>query len=388
MTAPPAQSGIFEGGPPALLEARLGLLHPAHPNIGRRMLLVVLVGWAPLLVLTALQRVGSGQHYLAIFLGDFGVHARYLVAAPLLILAEMTCAPRLGDIARHFLANLVQEQDRQRLIAETTRTRDLVDSAAAEILAIVLAYASAIGLAFSAAATVMPPWHVDAEGTGLSPAGWWHALVSLPILLVLLLGWVWRLALWIRLLWRISRLDLKLIPVHPDRAAGLLFVGYSARAFSIVALALGTINAGRTANSVLEFGRFTYADQIQATAMTVLVLILFVGPLLVFSDRLLGVWRHGVFQYGSLASRVGEQFEQKWFSARRPVDTDALSAQDFSATTDLYQIVANVNGIRVVPIDLMSVLILASSVLLPLLPIVPLVLPMQDIMIGVKQLLF
>ena len=74
--------------------------------------------------------------------------------------------------------------------------------------------------------SLYPAWHVStvAGVEVYSPAGWWHALVSLPLLFVLLLGWIWRVLVWTRFLYLMAGLDLKLVPAHPDRTAGLRFV--------------------------------------------------------------------------------------------------------------------------------------------------------------------
>ncbi len=45
-----------------------------------------------------------------------------------------------------------------------------------------------------------------------------------PIFLALLLGWLWRLILLCVLFHRIARLDLALVPTHPDRDGGLGFL--------------------------------------------------------------------------------------------------------------------------------------------------------------------
>jgi hypothetical protein len=117
-----------------------------------------------------------------------------------------------------------------------------------------LAYAMIAGLIALFPVDQLPAWHRigDAAALSYSAAGWWHAFVSLPLLLLLLLGWIWRLCLWSRFLWLVSRLDLHLIPAHPDHAAGLIFVGHSLRALSVLALALGTILAGGAANNLLH----------------------------------------------------------------------------------------------------------------------------------------
>jgi hypothetical protein len=48
-------SELFAGGPPRRMQQSLGLIKPDNPRIGRRVVLVGLIGWAPLVVLAAVQ---------------------------------------------------------------------------------------------------------------------------------------------------------------------------------------------------------------------------------------------------------------------------------------------------------------------------------------------
>jgi hypothetical protein len=70
------------------------------------------------------------------------------------------------------------------------------------------------------------------------------------------------------------------------------------------------------------------------------------------------------------------------------VDDTALEAPDFSATTDLYQVVSNINGMRFVPIDLASLLLLIGSALVPVIPVVLLTIPADRLAAVLKGLLF
>ncbi len=59
----------------------------------------------------------------------------------------------------------------------------------------------------------------------LAPAGYWYQFVSLPVFQFIMLRWYFRLFIWGRLLWQVSRLDLNLVPSHPDGSCGLGFLG-------------------------------------------------------------------------------------------------------------------------------------------------------------------
>lgn len=267
-------------------------------------------------------------------------------------------------------------------------TRRLLNSTAAEIAVFALAYLVALLSVVSYAPDRIPVWHKSADVVpGYSAAGWWHLLVSLPLLLVLIFGWFWRLVLWARLLLRISRLDLRLMASHPDHAAGLGFVGHSLSAFSIVALALATIAAGRSAHIVLLGGALPTPNLLFNAGFLVFLMALFVAPLLVFTPTLLRVWQRGTMQYGTLAVCVGEEFESKWLN-RGNIDRGALEKPDFSATTDLYSVVSNVYAIRLVPVDLKNLIALAVALLIPFVPVLLLAIPINTILQSLQKLLF
>ena len=381
---------LFEGGPPLGLQQRVGIVTHDRFNVGRRAVFVAVIGWIPLILLTTLQSLVLHTGDITSFLWDLSTHARYLIAAPLLILAEGEGARRLSAIAEHFVnAGLVTDRDRPRYNAAIESTRTFINSNAAEIIVIVLAYLLVAVAAFSNSFDQNPVWQKTVGlAPAFSPAGWWYALVSVPLLLILLLGWMWRLALWARLLWLIAQLDLRLMASHPDRAAGLVFVGYSVRAFSVVALALATIIAGRSAHIVVLGGTLPTQYFIFNGGLLLAVVALFVAPLLVFTPTLMKTWQRSALEYGALAERVGSSFEDKWLGHGGQVANSMRDMQEFSTTTDLYSIVGNVYALRLVPIDAKSVVMFGIATLFPFVPVVFLALPADQILAALKKLLF
>jgi hypothetical protein len=382
-------SALFAHGPPMGVQRRLGLVTPNRLYTGRRALLVVLIGWVPIVLLTVAQVALRGGDDITSLLQETGAHARYLVAAPLLIIAEAQWAMYLGATMRHFVeAQLVPDGRRTKFDTAVASTRRLLNSIAAEIAVFALAYSLAALSVFPQAFDQIPAWHRSAGIVpGYSAAGWWHVLVSLPLLLVLIFGWLWRLALWARLLWLISRLDLRLIASHPDHAGGLGFVGHSLSAFSIVGLALASIAAGRSAHFVLLGGTVPTPNLFFNLGFLVFLLALFLAPLLVFTPTLLRLWKRGTVAYGALAARVGEEFESKWLN-RGNIDRAALEKPDFSATADLYSVVSNVFAIRFVPVDLKTLIALSVALVLPFAPVVLLAIPINTILQSLQKLLF
>ena len=386
----PAGRELFEGGPPHHFQTWVGLIRAGKPNVVWRALLVAALAWVPLAILSAANGSFVGPVHEGAFAYDIGAHARFLLAAPLLVLAESICLPQLTHIARHLIdAGLIADSDRSRYLRAVDSTRRLMNSGVIEILVVALAYGLIGLLAFGRFSPEAPAWHGSVQGGAmiLSAAGWWGVLVSLPLLLILLLAWLWRLMLWARFLWLMSRIDLKLVPAHPDHAAGLRFVGESLQVLMPIGLSIGVIVAGPTANYVLHRSTSILDFKTLILGAVVFVLVLCAGPLLLFSNRLIAERRRGIFGYGALAVRLGTQMERKWLTPEKPMDADALGVPDFSATTDLYSIVANVYAMRIVPIDLKRLILLVVATLAPFIPVALLAVPLAVIVKKVAALL-
>lgn len=390
MNATPSHDGgIFDGGPPAHAEAWMGLTRRGEPQTISRMVFCVAVGWLPLTVIAALQQAIVDDKSFASFISDVAIHVRSLLVAPLLVLAEAIILPRLGAIADQFTrSGIVPASEQPHLAQARESTVTWRDSQAVEAVVIALAYATTLGAMQFVPAFAYSPWHTTrwASGPGLSFAGWWHICVSLPLLLVLLYSWIWRVFLWARFLALISRLDLRLIPSHPDHAGGLGFVGNSVQSFSILGFVFGALVAGMAANRVLRFDAQPLDFKYTAAGAVVFAILLFCAPLTVFTRQLVISWRRGTMTYGALARDVGQHFEAKWFARRS--DATSLDAPDFSATTDLYSIAANVYAMRTIPVTLSAVTTLAAVTLLPFLPVVLMTVSLEQLLERLGSLLF
>jgi len=385
----PPDDKLFDGGPPRRVETALRLVKPGMPAAPGRAALVSLLAWLPLVLLAAMQSFTLGEDKLTDLLLDFGVHARYLVAVPLFIAAEAFTLSTLGKTARHFVeADLIRDSDRARFELISESTRRLLHSKVVEILVVLFAYFAVIVLIRVLSPETIPSWHMlTKEHLSFSWAGWWHTVVSIPLSLILFFGWLWRLFLWSLLLWRVSRLDLHLVPAHPDLSGGLQFVGASLRAFPLLSFALGAVVAGGVANRVVHQGMHLVDFKYIIATLVVVILILFVAPLTVFTREILQTRRRGIFQYGALAGAVGRQMERKWLDRNESVDEAALDVQHFSATTDLYQLVSNVYQIKSVPLDLQDLVAVVVAVLLPFVPVLLYEIPLNVIVPDLMKLL-
>jgi len=180
---------LVECGPLFELEARIGLIRKDAHQTARRAFLAALFAWFPLLVLSSLRGMAFGHKVLVPFLADFSAWSRFLLAIPLLVLAEIILGSRIANAAEQFVTSGVVDQKdyRQfdRIVEQGLRSRD---SKAAEIVIAILAYLVAI-TGFKLTASNASTWYAtQADGTeSLTLAGWWLIGFSAPLLHFLLL---------------------------------------------------------------------------------------------------------------------------------------------------------------------------------------------------------
>ncbi len=192
---------MFAEPPHVGLLRRLHLLRPAdRAEAWRRVALVILAGWLPMAVLAATEAVFSGRRApLGFFLADFAMYAQFLVAAPILILCEYTILPALGDLGRHFARSaLIPNEAQARFDAAVESTRRMSAGVWPSLTLIALVYAIDLSIFLFLPRGMVPDWQRTADGARLSLSGWWHMLVSLPLVIGLLVAWLWRLGIWTR----------------------------------------------------------------------------------------------------------------------------------------------------------------------------------------------
>jgi hypothetical protein len=337
--------------------------------------------WAPMFLLSAAQGTLSGGVTVPFF-QSLSTHIRFLVAMPLLFLAEVVIDPRL----RHFVeyavdSGLVPPEERPAYDASLRAVARLRDSFPAELVLLLAALISVVaGLRVDLPEDISS-WRAMATETGarLTPAGWWFAAVALPLFQFLLLRWAWRLVIWWVFLWRLSRENLHLVPTHPDLAGGLGTLGVVHSHFGMFAFAGSTALAGAYAENMFFAGATLDGLKLLAVGVAALNLLLFVGPLLFFSPRLLAVKRRGLREYGLLAGRYTRGFEAKWIEGKAPADEPLLGSADIQSLADLANSFEVVRNMRGVPFGRGLLIIIAASAVAPMAPLVLIVFPLQEL---------
>jgi hypothetical protein len=361
-------------------------------HLRQRVIVIALIGWLPLLLLSALHGDLLGQHIAVPFLKDLEVHIRFLAAVPLLIAAELVVHRRLNRVALGFLdRNLIPEAALSRFDEALSAAYRLRNSLPAELLLLVVVYGVGIQIVWRHfTALDAATWYATptAEGSKLLPAGIWYSYLSLPLFQFLLLRWYFRLFIWVQFLWRVSKIELSLVPTHPDRVGGLGFLSRTAHAFSVLLLAHGAMVAAQLANRILYLGESLPQFQGEIAVMVVFLLCVVFGPLLVFTPQLAKAKRAGLFEYGSLAERYVREFDVKWVHGGGPRSEELVGSADIQSLADLDSSYDIVRTMRAALIDRQALIQLAVAVLLPIAPLLLTVMPLEALLKKLLGVLF
>jgi hypothetical protein len=360
------------GGPLYQLYLRTRLARPPLELLRRRVLVLAGITWLPPALLSAIAgRFTSGP---VPFLLDL-TNLQFLTTLPLLVGAEVFIHDRLRVLIPEFVdRDLVAVQDRSRFEGFIARAVHLRNSCAAEVALLLIAFTVGYWLWRTYSSLHVASWYMVPVGAGvgamrLTEAGYWLAFVSLPISRFILLRWYFRLFIWYLFLWRVSRLRLALNPLHADRAGGLGFLVNSATAFGPVLVAQSIFFATLVGSQIWHAGARLSDFRYEVVALVALLLLFALFPLTFFARQLSDARLRGTRQYGRLASRYSNAFEEKWLGAGEGRSEPLLGTSDIQSLSDLANSYEVVRGMRLVPLDRTTIVRLAILVVLPLLPL-------------------
>jgi len=383
----PYDFSVVLGGPLYQIIRRAHLSGTTLELWRRRIAVITLVAWLPLLILSVLTGRAWGDAVAVPFLRDIEVHVRFLLALPLLIVAELVVHQRMRPVVRQFLErDLIPEVSRARFDAAVAAAMRLRNSAVAEALLLVLVYINAIFVWPHYGALHASTWYAVPAGGGrqFSAPGWWFVYVSLPLFQFILLRWYFRIVIWIRFLWQVARCTLSLVPTHPDRVGGLGFLSGTAVAFAPVLAAHGTLLAGLIAGRIFFDGAALPDFKAEIAIVVAFLLLIVLGPLLLFTSHLATTRRVGLREYGALAQRYVREFDDKWLRGGASAGEPLVGSADIQSLADLGNSYELVRSMRVAPITRDAIIQLA---VITLLPVAPLLLTMISLEELVKRLL-
>ena len=370
----------LQGGPLYRAGVRLGLVRDRTDTTMLGIALGVFL-WVVLIALALLEGLGHATFAIA----TISVHVRLLVAIPLLFACETLIDPRMAAFVQGIVRSQVlppcETSALEGEIARIDRWRDAWWPEAFFLLAVVLLQWVTPNVNFFSQFSGA----TGASGAaGVSDATWtsqWYWAVCITLFRFLLLRWLWRVLLWCFFLWRVSRLDLRLVPTHPDRAGGLGFLELVQAKLAPLLFAMSAVQSASLAQDVAS-GR-TRFEAVYAGVAVILVVdaVLVVGPASIFYLQLARCWLAGMSDFGALGERYANAFTAKWLRGNAPSQEDLLGTPDIQSLADLNNSVGAVRSMRFVPVSLPMLVQLGVAALLPLLPLLLFKYPVTELLV-------
>jgi hypothetical protein len=375
------------GGPLYQLFRQTHLTGPALELLRRRIVFFCLLCWVPLAVLSAVEGHLLGGAKFS-FLRDIETHVRFLISLPVLLLAEVIVHRRLRSAVKNFVdRRIVSLEELPKLHAAIDSAIGMRNSIIAEVMLLVLVFTGGIWIWRNEVALGVASWYASSRGgqMHLTWAGSWFAFVSVPIFQFILLRWYLRMLIWFLFLLRVSRLRLRLLPANPDRAGGIGFMGRSTIAFTPLLFAQCALLAGQIASRIFYTGQSLLSFKLTIIGFVCFFVAVVLAPLLVFTPQLWEAKLDGLAKFGSFAEEYVLDFAQKWMP-RKANDEQLLGSADIQSLADLGNSYGVVREMRAVPFGTEDVLWLLIASVVPLLPLLLTIMPLDQLVTeGIKM---
>lgn len=388
---PGPRFSLVAGGPSNALMGRLGLLGAdgiPTPGAAAR---VAFVAWMLPGAFALLQPLLEPGHHSGSYFTDITTCSRFLVAIFVLLATERHSDARLREMLQQFWeARLLTPASRAPFFRQMRAANALSSSAWAEAamlgIALVGAQANlqiAIGLQHSG-------WEgtVDVGGFVVSWAGMAAGWFSIPLFMFLVLRWFWRIFVWGKLLYHVSRLPLRLVPLHADRCAGLGFLSLFPGVFQGFVFAVGCVVGSimfkhlqpqSGLDGLGEFGLF-------ALAWMAVVALVFVGPLCAFTLPLFALREAELTNHGRIVNRWYRDFHARWIAGERSAAPPG-GAIEAPELVQLNVAMKALREIRPLPIDYTALLQLLVAAGVPILLMLCTKLPVQQLLASIAGII-
>jgi hypothetical protein len=368
------------------LQRAIGLIPANGLGLVRRALFWSMLGWLPVALWAVYVNRALPGALNEPLLSHFGVHARLLVAVPLLIFAEGPASALIARLLRHFVESGIVPPAQRAAFDDAVRRVARLRDATLPWIAI-----AAIVLAVQLVAdTVFQPHEVDWDREavpGRAPAfgGLWYLYVGRSIYFTLVFGWLWRIVLLAVLMWRVAGLELALVPTHPDRAAGLGFLERLPGVFAPLALAVGTGLASRWAHDAVYHGLTLTSLRVEMITFVALCTVIFALPLLAFRKPLKALKKQALLDYGALVGEHGRLVHKRWIEGHEVGRPPVLEAPELGPVADTAAMYAAVRSMKSVPLGKGSVLTVALAAALPIIAVLALQLPVKALLLTLLK---
>jgi hypothetical protein len=349
-----------------------------------KVLIPFAICWLPLAVMTLINRTFWTGEITTSFITNFDTQARLLISMPIFIMAEKLISTRLEIILRQFInSGIIVEEEKlhfEKIIKKQSR---FLKSNWTDLAVFLISYLQVfVVLFYESTNTSFFSWQMlSGEGeSAINLAGKWSALISRPFFLFLFYRWMLRIIVWGNILRKISKLNIRLYPEHPDLAGGLGYLGYAIRYFSPIAFAISAGVAGTMADFMLIEGLHIADLKVPALGYFIFISLLFTIPLLSFTGKLINARESSVFDNYDFANGMYRELRMKIAKGYELVTKRDLDSAVYSAVSDYNAVVDNILKMKFLPFTLKDMIPLWIMTALPFLAVIALEIPVAELL--------
>jgi hypothetical protein len=335
------------------------------------------VGWLMPVLISFVSTPGAAMGLMK----SYAIAARTLIAVPVLLAGLTVIELRFREIIGHiYNADLLDAKESSRLdeiLATLVRLRDSILPELAMLLIIAARTAAAYKAQMVDEAALV---YGNAGDLHLTLAGWYGILVSATLFQFLLLQNVWKWLLWAFFAFKLSRLDLKLVPTHPDGSGGLGFLGMSPIAFAPTAFALAAVAGAVWRHQIIHNSALLMSFKLSAIVLAIIIAIIALGPLLFFVPKLGAVRRRGILEYSIVGQIQSTEFHHRWILSRTSTNSQVSDIPEVISLLNYGLEFDRIKALNPFPTDKAALIALALAVVLPVLPTILAVIPLAVVL--------
>ena len=366
---------------------KLGVIN--SESILKKIIFFSALTWLPLLIISLIQNTAFNPDITLPFLKDYESYVRFLIAIPAIFIAEKFINLQTSSSLVHFVeSGIIAENNVGEYETLLNKYRRLSESKSLQVVIFIFSTLNIFLVkTFWGSLSDFSSWKFDAVSDSITAAGYWYTFISLPVIKYLIFRLFCKFLFWSWVLRKISKMDLNLIAIDPDKSGGLGFLGIVQSSFGFLGFAQAAIASAEVANKVIYSG-VPLEDYRFSLIVIPAVVIIYLSPLLYFSSKLGKLKLKGIMIYSTLTHKYSNLFEDKWIIGNNIKDDESIlssgAVQSLAHIGAAYEVVEN---IRVLPITLNIFLFMLIMIALPFIPLLFLKFNIVEILEGLAGFL-
>jgi hypothetical protein len=160
-------------------------------------------------------------------------------------------------------------------------------------------------------------------------------------------------------------------------------LGDSPYAIAVFVFAIGAVLSAALIMQISHEGASVVIYHNVFIVYLLLAMMISFGPLMVFIGKLDGLRQEGLRDYGTLANRHAQLFDEKWINAAEVTEDIVeipLGSPDTSSISGLKGSYETVKRMRFFPFGLRALVVLVAAALMPMIPLILMEFPLQKIL--------